>query len=64
VMVYQYRMSEAKDVYIKALSIANEVSAKNSILQIRILLNSLGLNEDDINIELNHYINRDKNSHD
>ncbi len=64
VMVYQYRMSEAKDVYIKALSIANEVSAKNSILQIRILLNSLGLSEDDINIELNHYINRAKNSHD
>jgi tetratricopeptide (TPR) repeat protein len=64
VMVYQYRMSEAKDVYIKALSIANEVSAKNSILQIRILLNSLGLSEDDINIELNHYINRAKNSPD
>lgn len=64
VMVYQYRMSEAKDVYIKALSIANKVSAKNSILQIRVLLNSLGLNEDEINKELNHYLNGAKNSHD
>jgi len=51
-------------VYIKALSIANEVSAKNSILQIRILLNSLGLSENEINKELNHYLNGVKNSHD
>ena len=63
VMVYQYRMSEAKDVYIKALSIANKVKAKNSILQIRILLNSLGLSEEEINKELNIYLNTTKNSH-
>ncbi len=63
VMVYQYRMSEAKDVYIKALSIANKVRAKNSILQIRILLNSLGLSEEEINKELNNYLNTARNSH-
>ena len=62
VMVYQYRMSEAKDVYIKALSIANKVRAKNSILQIRILLNSLGLSEEEINKELKNYINTTKTS--
>jgi tetratricopeptide (TPR) repeat protein len=62
VMVYQSRMNEAKEVYIKALSIANKVKAKNAILQIRILLNSLGLSEDDINKELNNYINTAKNS--
>ncbi len=63
VMVYQYRMSEAKDVYIKALSIANKVRAKNSILQIRILLNSLGLSEEEINKELKNYLNNAKNAH-
>jgi len=63
VMVYQFRMNEAKEVYIKALSIANKVRAKNSILQIRILLNSLGLSEDEINKELNDYLNTAKNSH-
>ncbi|MBY8979099.1 MAG: tetratricopeptide repeat protein [Candidatus Lokiarchaeota archaeon] len=64
ILVYQGEMNEAKDVYIKALSIANKVSAKNSILQIRILLNSLGLSEDEINKELNHYLNTTKNSYD
>ncbi len=63
VMVYQFRMNEAKEVYIKALSIANKIRAKNSILQIRILLNSLGLSEDEINKELNDYLNTAKNSH-
>ena len=62
VMVYQQRMNEAKEVYIKALSIANEVKAKNAIIQIRILLNSLGLNEDDINKELQNYLKTAKNS--
>jgi tetratricopeptide (TPR) repeat protein len=63
VMVYQYRMNEAKEVYIKALSIANEVRAKNAILQIKILLNSLGLSEYEINKELKNYLNSAKNSH-
>ena len=63
VMVYQRRMNEAKDVYIKALNVAKKVKEKNAILQIKILLNSLGLNEDEINRELNNYIETTKNSH-
>ena len=62
VMVYQSRMNEAKEVYIKALSIANEVRAKNAILQIKILLNSLGLSEHEINKELKNYLNKTKTS--
>ena len=61
ILVYQGEMNEAKETYIKALSIAEEIKAKNSILQIRILLNSLGLNDDEINNELTLYLNRRKN---
>lgn len=61
ILVYQGEMNEAKETYIKALSIAEEIKAKNSIVQLRILLNSLGLNEDEINNELTLYLNRRKN---
>jgi len=61
ILVYQGEMKEAKDTYIKALSIAEKIKAKNSILQIRILLNSLGLDEQEINDELTIYMNRRKN---
>jgi len=61
ILVYHGEMNEAKETYIKALSIAEKIKAKNSILQIRILLNSLGLNEEEINKELTIYINRRKN---
>ena len=61
ILVYQGEMNEAKETYIKALSIAEEIKAKNSILQLRILLNSLGLNDDEINNELTLYLNRRKN---
>jgi tetratricopeptide (TPR) repeat protein len=61
-MVYLHRMNEAKEVYIKALSVANKVKEKNAILQIRILLNSLGLSEGEIDKELNNYLNKAKNS--
>lgn len=61
ILVYQGEMKEAKDTYIKALSIAEKIKAKNSILQIRILLNSLGLDEEEINNELTIYMNRRKN---
>ncbi len=61
ILVYQGEMKEAKDTYIKALNIAEKIKAKNSILQIRILLNSLGLNEEEINNELTTYVNRRKN---
>ncbi|NVM16297.1 MAG: tetratricopeptide repeat protein [Candidatus Lokiarchaeota archaeon] len=61
ILVYQGEMYEAKETYIKALSIAEEIKAKNSIIQIRVLLNSLGLNEEEINKELTMYMNRKKN---
>ncbi|MFX0074475.1 MAG: tetratricopeptide repeat protein [Candidatus Hermodarchaeota archaeon] len=61
VLVYKGEMREAKETYVKALSIAEKIQAKNSILQIRILLNSIGLNEDEINKELELYLNRRKN---
>ncbi len=61
ILVYQGEMNEAKETYIKALSIAEEIKSKNSILQIRILLNSLGLSEEEINKELTTYLNRRKN---
>jgi tetratricopeptide (TPR) repeat protein len=61
ILVYNGEMKEAKETYIKALSIAEEIQAKNSIIQIRILLNSLGLNEDEINKELTLYLARRKN---
>ena len=61
ILVYQGEMNEAKETYIKALSIAKEIKSKNSILQIRILLNSLGLSEEEINKELTTYLNRRKN---
>ncbi|MHA1235640.1 MAG: hypothetical protein ACTSQL_11210 [Promethearchaeota archaeon] len=60
-MVYQGEMNEAKETYIKALSIAENIKEKNSILQIRILLNSLGLDEEEINKELTIYMHRRKN---
>jgi len=61
ILVYQGEMIKAKETYIKALSIAENIKEKNSILQIRILLNSLGLDEEEINKELTTYMNRRKN---
>ncbi|MCK4382685.1 MAG: tetratricopeptide repeat protein [Candidatus Lokiarchaeota archaeon] len=61
ILVYQGEMNEAKETYIKALSIAEEIKSKNSILQIRILLNSIGLSEEEINKELTTYLDRRKN---
>ncbi len=61
ILVYQGEMNKAKETYIKALSIAENIKEKNSILQIRILLNSLGLDEEEINKELTIYRQRRKN---
>ncbi|MFX0009603.1 MAG: tetratricopeptide repeat protein [Candidatus Hermodarchaeota archaeon] len=61
ILVYEGELKEAKETYIKALSIAEEINAKNSIIQLRILLNSLGLNEDEINRDLTLYLNSRKN---
>jgi len=61
ILVYQGEINEAKETYIKALSIAENIKEKNSILQLRILLNSLGLDEEEINKELTMYVHHRKN---
>jgi tetratricopeptide (TPR) repeat protein len=61
IFVYLGEMNEAKETYIKALNIAENIKEKNSILQIRILLNSLGLDTEEINNELTTYRQRRKN---
>lgn len=57
ILVYQGKMINAKEVYIKALSTAEKFKVKNSIIQIKILLKSLGLNEEEIEKELGNYRN-------
>jgi len=46
------RRREAQDQFLKALHIANEVKAENAILQLKVLLQSLGLSIDEILHEL------------
>jgi len=57
ILVYQGNLNAAKEVYIKALSTAEKFKVKNSIIQIKILLKSLGLNEEEIENELRNYRN-------
>jgi len=52
ILFYQGEMKAAKERYLNALIIAENLKAKNAILQIRILLNSFGLNEVEIDTEL------------
>ena len=60
-LFYQGRLKDAKNEYIKALNLAEKINAKNSIIQLRILLNSLGLSEKDIENELKIYKESRKN---
>ncbi|MFX1583180.1 MAG: tetratricopeptide repeat protein [Promethearchaeota archaeon] len=46
------QIGKAKDQFIRALLLAKEVKAKNAIIQLKILLKSLGLNDKDIEEEL------------
>ncbi|MFX1588029.1 MAG: tetratricopeptide repeat protein [Promethearchaeota archaeon] len=46
------QIGKAKDQFIKALLLAKEVKAKNAIIQLKILLKSLGLKDKDIDEEL------------
>ena len=52
ILFYVGEIKEAKNQFIKALNIANKVQAKNAIIQIRILLKSLGMNDSNIFKEL------------
>lgn len=51
-LFYQGKIKESKNEFIKALNLANKVKAENAILQLKILLNSIGLSEKDIEREL------------
>ena len=52
ILVYQGKLKEAKDQYIKALRLAKRINAKSSIIQLRVLLKSLGLSDFQIEEEL------------
>ncbi len=51
-LFYLGKIKEAKNQFIKALNIAENINAKNAIIQIRILLQSLGLQDNNITEEL------------
>jgi len=54
-LFYLGKIKESKNEFIKALHLANKVKAENAILQLRILLNSMGLTEKEIEKELTEY---------
>ena len=54
-LFYQGQIKKEKEQYIKALYIAESIKLKNAILQIKILLRSFGLSDEDIINELEKY---------
>ncbi|MFX1531520.1 MAG: tetratricopeptide repeat protein [Promethearchaeota archaeon] len=54
-LFYLGEIKEAKNEFIKALHLANKINAKNAKLQLRILLQSLGLQDKQIKDELRMY---------
>ena len=54
-LFYLGEIKEAKNQFIKAYHLANKIKAQNAKIQIKILLQSLGLGEKDIIEELNQY---------
>jgi tetratricopeptide (TPR) repeat protein len=52
---YMGKIKEAKNQFIKALHIANKINAENAIVQLRILLQSLGMQDLNILKELKKY---------
>ncbi len=54
-LFYIGKIKEAKNQFIRALHIAQDVNAKNAIIQIQILLQSLGLQDKNIIKELKEY---------
>ena len=51
-LFYQGKMNESKKQYLRALKVARKVKMDNAIVQLRLLLNSFGLSENDIEREL------------
>lgn len=54
-LFYMGKIKEAKNQFIKALHIAKKIDAKNAIVQLRVLLQSLGMQEKNIFEELKQY---------
>lgn len=54
-LFYLGKIKDAKNQLVKALHIAKKVEANNAIIQLRILLQSLGLKDDDISEQLKEY---------
>lgn len=52
---YLGNLNSAKKKYIEALLIAKKVNVKNAIIQIKVILNSFGLNDQQIEKELNEF---------
>ncbi len=55
---YLGRIKEAKNQFIRALHIANDLKAENAVIQLKILLKSLGLQDKNILEELSKFENR------
>lgn len=54
-LFYLGKVKEASHELIKALNLAETINAKNAIIQIRILLKSFGLGEEDIQLRIQEY---------
>jgi len=52
-LFYQGKMNDSKEQYLRALKLARKVSMNNAIVQLRVLLNSFGLSDDEIERDLN-----------
>ena len=57
-LFYLGNIKFAKQNYIEALYIADKLNAENAIIQIKVILNSFGLNEQQIEKELNEFGNK------
>ena len=56
-LFYQGKMNESKKQYLRALKIARKVKMDNAIIQLRLLLNSFGLSDNEIEKELENLRN-------
>jgi len=62
-LYYLGRIKDAKNEFLKALDLAEKINAKNAIQQLEILLNSFGMNEQEIQEDLEKYrSNKNKTS--
>ena len=51
-LFYQGKMNDSKQQYLRALKLARKVNMSNAIVQLRLLLNSFGLSDDEIEEEM------------